>query len=228
MIRTNVLDYFTDTFQESFYWPEMSASKGDRKVVEYRLSFEKKLLGKLHLSTGRVVASDPLVFRDQPPFLMEVPPGEYEVSLSVAAISGGDRRVAFAMLRFGELSEISEWTLLEHAEWPARRGDSRTSYDVDSGTGCFMDAATQKILDEKLEDEQFDEFFCNEIAKPYETDRIDWINLYPDGGKDDNVMAFSTGWGDGSYSTYGGLDAEGRPVCFLTDFEVVRDSETNK
>lgn len=202
----------------------MSAPAGDRKVVEYRLSFEKKLLGKLHLSTGRVVASDPLVFRDQPPFLMEVAPGKYDVILSIADISNRGRRVAFAMLKFGELSEICEWTLLEHAEWPARRGASRTFYDVDSGTGCFMDAATQKIVDEKLEDEDFDEFFCNEIAKSYETDRIDWMDLYPDGGKDDNVVAFSTGWGDGSYSTYGGLDRKGRPVCFITDFEVVRDS----
>jgi hypothetical protein len=43
----------------------------------------------------------------------------------------------------------------------------------------------------------------------------------PDATKPDNVAIFSSGWGDGVYTTYVGLDEHGEVVCLLTDFEII-------
>lgn len=39
--------------------------------------------------------------------------------------------------------------------------------------------------------------------------------------KDINIVAFSTGFGDGRYSTYVGYDKNGEPCRLLTDFRLV-------
>ncbi len=35
-----------------------------------------------------------------------------------------------------------------------------------------------------------------------------------------NVIAFSSGWGDGIYPTYFGYDEQGNVVCAVTDFQL--------
>src|SRR5688500_16282431 len=49
--------------------------------------------GDLILSTGRIVACDPLVFPEAEPFTIAVPPGTYPVMLAVARVSDTDQRV---------------------------------------------------------------------------------------------------------------------------------------
>lgn len=221
MIKQNVLDYFTDSYHETFRWPEMSAPVWDRKIVEYSLTFKPQLLGDLGLPTGRIVASDPLVFFDQPPFVAEVPPGRYEVIVSVASIANVERVVAFAMLKFGSLDRIASWKHLETHQWPGGPGGQTSHYGVDSGTGCFMDLATQTHLSELLQDPAYDEFFCEELQKPYSSDKFCWLNHTLAGHIENNVIAFTSGWGDGGYSTYAGIDSANKPACFITDFDIV-------
>ena len=43
-----------------------------------------------------------------------------------------------------------------------------------------------------------------------------------------NMIAFESGWGDGRYASYWGLDRDGAPVCLLTDFEVVNMDESKR
>ena len=40
-----------------------------------------------------------------------------------------------------------------------------------------------------------------------------------------NCVAFMSGYGDGIYSSYWGLDANGAPLCLTTDFEVFTDED---
>jgi hypothetical protein len=35
------------------------------------------------------------------------------------------------------------------------------------------------------------------------------------------IAMFQSGWGDGFYASYWGLDARGEPVCLVTDFSVL-------
>ena len=36
-----------------------------------------------------------------------------------------------------------------------------------------------------------------------------------------SAVLFGTGWGDGSYASYFGLDAQGKPVVLVTDFQLL-------
>ena len=41
------------------------------------------------------------------------------------------------------------------------------------------------------------------------------------GGAGGNLIAFSSGWGDGSYASFFGYDAHDNLVCLVTDFRVL-------
>src|SRR5690242_12966765 len=57
-------------------------------------------LGELVLPSGKVVACDPFVFPETPPFTLQFSPGSYPVIACVADFTGnGDHRVAYAILR---------------------------------------------------------------------------------------------------------------------------------
>jgi hypothetical protein len=40
----------------------------------------------------------------------------------------------------------------------------------------------------------------------------------PDAAYEENVVCFSSGWGDGHYPSFFGLASDGRPHVLLTDF----------
>jgi hypothetical protein len=40
-----------------------------------------------------------------------------------------------------------------------------------------------------------------------------------------NMFIFTSGWGDGEYASYWGFDANGSPVCLITDFGIFEDAE---
>jgi hypothetical protein len=52
-----------------------------------------------------------------------------------------------------------------------------------------------------------------------------WAIYQPDPESTANCVAFMSGYGDGIYSSYWGLDASGAPVCLTTDFEVFTDED---
>lgn len=56
--------------------------------------------------------------------------------------------------------------------------------------------------------------------------RVGWSNVLLDQQTGANMIAFESGWGDGRYASYWGLDHDGSPVCLLTDFEVVNMDES--
>jgi hypothetical protein len=56
-------------------------------------------------------------------------------------------------------------------------------------------------------------------AHGYEDHQAANVCIDPSSGA--NVVAFTSGFGDGSYSTYVGYDAAGHPMALATDFGVV-------
>jgi hypothetical protein len=103
-----------------------------------------------------------------------------------------------------------------------RRGRrSRTSsqarssgYGVDAGTGWFADVATLRAFDECGEDAS-DELMAA-MDRTYEN-TWSWADVNC-GDSGENIIAFSSGYGDGLYASFWGLDEEGAPVCLVTDF----------
>jgi len=225
MIKENVLDYFREAHKEDFIWLDSAAPFWDRKLKKYVLTFRPIKAGSILISSGKIVACDPFVCLDEEPFEVNVGTGVFDVILSIASIEGMNQRVAFAMLRITD-NDTKSWELAGRESSLTRvNSDKFAPYLVDSGTGCFMDSATQSKLYELVEQayEQdgdiSDEFLWKgESMARYACYKIGEQNF-------DEVVAFTSGWGDGGYSTYVGFDDLGKPTCLITDFEVVRESE---
>jgi hypothetical protein len=185
-----------------------------------------RTVGELAVTTGKIVARDPGYFEDVAPFIQEVPPGRYPVILALAHFERtADERVACAMLRFSEGEAVRwEWAKrfypeAENSELNTDEDEEPFCYCVDSGAGCFMDKdAADLLLEWKEHDEQDLWDFLNEqeryIPKGYE-----WPNLDASTGL--NVIAFTSGWGDGGYPSCWAYDANDKPVYLATDFGVL-------
>jgi hypothetical protein len=215
--------------------PDYSQAFQDGLVVEYSDDEEGDeaetcmlhlhTLGDLVVTSGQIVACDPLAIPDMPPFADTVPVGRYPVIVSVAKFSGGDQRVAFALLRLSE-RPAAGW------EIAVPQGKSLSSlqpghifvYPVDAGTGCFMDLEAARALTARAEQaaarhEDDDELF-DALMKTY-VHTWSWTDLVLDEVTGANLIAFSSGWGDGSYPSFWGYDADGQRVALVTDFGVL-------
>ncbi len=185
-----------------------------------RVVLRVKPAGDLKVTSGRVVACDPLVSPDVEPFDRRVPAGAFPVLLSVAHFEDGDRRVAGAMLRFAERPAASwEMALRSGEEMSALDEGEVFGYPVDSDTGCFMDAETARLVLSNVDEEDFADALVGEMDKTYE-DTWSWANVEVDAAAGHNVAVFSTGVGDGLYASYFGLDEAGEVVCLVTDFSL--------
>lgn len=176
--------------------------------------------GELTLTSGAVVACDPAASPEAEPFTRRAPAGTFPVLLSVAHFEDGDRRVAGALLRFSDRRPAS-WELALHpGEEPSELEEGEVfGYPTDSGTGCFMDDETARLVLGHLDEEEFAAALAAEMERAYE-DTWSWANVEFDVETGGNVVAFSTGVGEGLYASYFGLDEAGEVVCLATDFSL--------
>ncbi len=175
-------------------------------------------VGELLLPSGLLVACDPFVFPEAEPFSLALPRGAFPVVLSVAQIDT-DQRVAFATVRFRPSSPVA-WDMLTSGDQDTAslKEGEYFGYPVDAGTGCFMDRVAAVGLNDRMRAQSdFYEVMIAEMDKTYRH-TWSWLDLkFGDG----NLIAFSSGYGDGMYATYAGFDAEGEVPVVVTDFGVV-------
>jgi hypothetical protein len=177
-------------------------------------------IADLALPTGQLVACDAMmVILEMEPFNMPLPRGTFPCVLSVAQLSD-DQRVAFATVRFGQNAPVT-WRMMTFGAQAvsALEEGAFFGYPVDSGTGCFMDRSAGPRLAETMEmqEEEFFETILSEMEKTY-THTWSWLDMK---FGDANLIAFDSGWGDGVYATYAGLDAQDRVAVVVTDFAVI-------
>ena len=135
-----------------------------------RVVLRRREAGELVVTSGCVVACDPLTEPDAEPFLMGVANGRYPVSLSVAHFEDGDQRVAGALVSFAPGGAVARWEMaLVAGDDPAELEEGEIiGYPVDSGTGCFMDERAARLLAERMEeDENFLETFLDAMERNY-------------------------------------------------------------
>lgn len=169
------------------------------------------------LPSGRVLAADGLIL-DGKPFTRKVNPGRYPLLLGVAKL-GDDERVAFAMLRFSE-ERVTRWemALTEGQDLAKLAKGEIFGYGVDSGTGCFCDPSVQKMIEDSTSIQlKFPLRVITEMKKANKPTR-DWVHIETSGG---SAALFSSGFGDGAYASYFGMDEEGKVVALVTDFAIV-------
>lgn len=195
-----------------------------RNFVENPLleSFE---VGKLYLSSGKLVACDPLITNDMLPFSTEFPKGNFSVLLHKERESNC---VAYAEVIFSN-AEISEWKMAvtDGQNVKDLAEEEVFGYPVESGMGCLMDVDTQNSLNELekrlyhskgadfmgIYEEFFHDYFFDEKGA------IDqYAFLKPADEHPGTIFAFETGYGEGFYASYIGYDQNHKPVKIITEF----------
>ena len=187
-------------------------------------------MGNVELTSGHIVAADPLAQPDRPAFARTVPAGDYPVRLYEAF-----GRVAAASMRFGE-GKPDHWELAVLAgQDPATLKDGEIfGYPVDAGLGCYMDADTLDLIGEREAQAQAQKtdadvnYYDDVLASDLDANKGAYALHRPVAGKKGNVAVFWSGWGDGFYPVFWGLDKDGRALVLLTDFSVVENADGRK
>jgi len=184
-------------------------------------------MGDVELTSGRIVASDPLVGPDRRAFVRTVPPGNYPVTLYEAF-----GRIAAASLRFAEGKPVRwELALIPDQDIKSLKGDEFFGYLVDAGLGCYMDADTYALIQEREQQVRTQKsssdinYYDDVLASEINVNDDKYVMHRPLIGKRGNVAIFWSGWGDGFYPVFWGLDANDRPLVLFTDFGVTENAD---
>ena len=181
--------------------------------------------GDLVLPTGRVVASDVFFFTTEP-FIRSLPAGRHPVVLLSSARDPdlvGD--IAAAMIRAAPGDPVSwELALVAGQDPTTLQPGEFFGYGVDSGTGCFASAEAVDVLTRG----DFDAYSDRIQQGMFPSDDVaDWkasVEVMVDPATSANVIGFRSGFGDGAYPSWFGLDANGEPLVLLTDFGILEVS----
>jgi hypothetical protein len=186
--------------------------------------------GPVQITSGRVVACDPLVQPERQPFARELQArGAFPVEVlhdkgrhALAVLWLRDR----GSLRAADLNW--QMALMEGESLEALGDDEFYGYPVDAGVGCFMDPDAAAAMAERDKREAADPDFISYYDDVLEGEMGDAnvVDHYPLGpGSASNMMIFRSGWGDGSYPSFWALDAAGEPVALVTDFMIMEGGD---
>ena len=181
-----------------------------------------KNIGMLPISSGKIVACDPLAFAHPKPFDRTIEPGNYPVRLLMADF-GDEERIAAAVLVLDDSEMPTQWRLATtHNQDLSELGpDQFYGHPVDSGTSGFLDLDAASALEAAMnEAPEYFESILKELNETYDHTRS-WTIHHINGDTQQCVAAFSSGYGDGLYPSYWGMNAEGRTLWLLTEFEVL-------
>lgn len=177
--------------------------------------------GTLVMPSGRVVVMDPSWASGAGPFSVTVPPGSYQVLVSMARFSVDNVRVAAASLVVRDVPvEFWEMALLDGADPRLLPEGGFFGFGVDGGTGCFYDASGDATFGNPEWLAELDMAGGRDYNAPFFTAPV----TDPESGA--NLIAFQSGWGDGSYPVWIGRSADGEVACFVADMQLLSDGAT--
>ena len=203
--------------------------------------------GKLKVPSGRLICADPFVEMSANGRFVVIPPGEYDVIVTVADVSaeldGSHLREAYATLVIDPASvEVSRKCLDmqegEDSNPPVipnptsdKGPDDCDGFGVDAGTACFVD---REAVQEGMPDPStwYDEVFSGVVNEGEVSwfDQMDDPELIQKGIANitmpktqvgNNIVIFHSGWGDGFYPVVGGFDKDNKLISVHIDFFVV-------
>ena len=194
-------------------------------------------LGQINLPSGQIIACDPLVYlQDTFPFTKRVQPGKYPVVASIAKTEDSGDRYAIVKLEFSK-DNATKWEMAVVDGQDIKEltdVDDFFGFPVDAGLGCFCDFETQKVYN-KFETgfmqrnptgNIYDDFFAaefkkNAISQSDPDDIGDWLNFYLPNKPDLNVIMFHSGYGDGLYPCFWGINDKEQICSLIIDFQVL-------
>jgi hypothetical protein len=169
------------------------------------------------------VAADPWVAAlHNGPFVDIVPSGKHPVSVAYAHLANGERRVAYLRVQFSR-KDIVGWrhAVTESDASRLRRGES-IGYGVDSGFGCVMGMQAAAHLTRRIanEDDGLEDEILDAMAPTATEGGASWAIFEPSADCKENVVIVKSGFGDGQYQSYFGIDDRDVITCLVTDFKV--------
>ncbi|MFC0343889.1 DUF4241 domain-containing protein [Epilithonimonas hispanica] len=196
-----------------------------RDFVENPL-LETYEVGEIHISSGKIVASDALITPDKSAFNQEFPKGDFPVLIHKERNSNC---VAYTEIVFDKNQLAENWALAlcDDQNLNDLKEGEIFGYPVESGMGSFMDKDAQYALN-NLEQELFhkkgadflgiyEEFFHSHFFD--EKGAIDqFAVLKPYDNKKENIIAFETGYGEGFYASYIGYSKDNQVVKLISEF----------
>lgn len=193
-----------------------------------KVNVEVLNIGDVNISSGQIIACDPLVeLYNRLPFMQTVPVGRYPLQICVALSEDyGDRYAAVKLCISPNKPAYYECGMVGNEELDDEIDEGDIfGFGVDAGMGCLTDFQAQKAFnaywDKRLEAESdvdpYNDLFCNLLEENYQKhpkfqrEDGDWLNWnIPESQL--NIPIFASGWGDGYYPTYFGYD-ENHNLC---------------
>lgn len=159
----NEYDFSNNNIQDS----PSESNNSETVTIECAGRFEPDYLevGKLVVTSGSIVACDPLCFSDIEPFIVSVPKGSFPVVIGMTHFENGNHIVTDATVHFS-YEKVVEWQpALIKSQNPYYSGEEISDYAVDSGTGCFMDAEVAELLLSKIKDESYRHYVIAKLLR---------------------------------------------------------------
>jgi hypothetical protein len=182
-------------------------------------------IGNLVVTSQSVLAMDPVIPNADKPFTQRVPNGRHPVTVAIADFADfeGDERIAFARVEFSLGPPVTWRMALKNSDKdPASLGPGQfIGYGVDGGLGCFLDFEAAGLIGQRYQQEgpyfAFGDLFVDELERTYRHTR-NWAVVRPIEEREENIICFSSGYGDGAYPSFFGFDANGEVCQLVTDF----------
>lgn len=185
------------------------------------LTFFPVDIGKIDLPSGKVVACDPAMSYQQEAFTTQFPTGQFPVQLAIAKVNEDKNQlVGFSRIKFSD-EPVLRWEFaLKKGQQPISLfGTSWYYYPVDGGLGHFIDENSFNKMEKMDEATRSD--ILNNLFEQLDKHTIQSWQFANTNYKGFNIVAFTSGLGDGRYATYIGFDKNGNPCRLLTDFGLV-------
>ncbi len=192
--------------------------------------------GEADFPTGEVVLADPIAYlgtKYETALEQRIPAGSYPVELSICCSRIVGLRVAGARLLISEKPAVRYEIAMPKGHKREDFGKPKvfTFFGVDTGLACIADAQISegsRLFFEKWQGEnpgknKYTDYFATIFQKSYEENPrfqnqggtfCTW--QLPETGQ--RTVLFSSGMGDGIYSGYWGLDADGEIACLVVPF----------
>ena len=197
----------------------------DHGAQNERYPLVHEIVGTLELPGGRFVAADPYVMDEDPePFVQHLTAEVAKVVAVRAVVGEGHERVAALVLHAGS-SPITDWMMATIAGQDVFTLDEECffGYGVDAGTGSFGSPDAMRVTGQVL---RADEGMLDDpVSTALFEDGIGTrsaVVVAPEPGATP-VAVCSSGWGDGCYPTWLGVDETGAVVVAVTDFTLTQD-----
>jgi hypothetical protein len=192
------------------------------------LSVKTNFIGELNVFSNSLYIGDLLTEcykEDQTPFKATIANGKFPVQLSLVQLKDENdldqERICFARIVFLD-KKASYWKGIE-------------GFSVDTGLVCVSDISTARKFskeDRKNKEKNNEQYLLSllntsfdlpeNIRPGWQLGRLNFNNSL------NNLFAFSSGWGDGSYSIFLGYDDDNNIVDLIIDFGIVIVSEKQK